>query len=159
MRIKPVKQKNGIACGPTSIFMVVRSFPASENKISLRKIEKESDYKRTQGMDDIGVTNTFNKLGYSAEIVKNCSWEKLLRLNLDQNARVIVSWMKDGYKGHLSVLSKIDNNYIYLADPDIGKIIKIEKIKFMRLWMEYDGHWWPRTNQDINLRTIIKITK
>lgn len=155
MRIKPIKQKNSTACGPTCIFMVINSFG---DKNTLRDIEKLSNYKKTDGMDDAGIAKVFDMLGYRAEVRKNTSWGDLISLR-KSGFQIIVSWMKDGYKGHVSVLSKITDKHIFLADPDVGKIIKIEKIRFMRLWLEYDGHWWPNKVTDINLRTLIKIKK
>ncbi len=155
MKIIAKKQPNSIACGPTSIFMVTRFFGDS---ITFKHIEQLSEYKKHDGMTDKQICALFNRIGYIAEHTVNTKWQDIKQF-LDSGFAIIVSWMKDGYKGHVSVVQKISDTHIYLADPDVGKIIKIEKIKFMRLWMEYDDLWWPEKVSDINLRSIIKIRK
>ena len=71
--------------------------------------------------------------------------------------------MLDGYIGHLSVLEKVDAKHIYLADPLQGKILKIEKIKFLRFWLDYEARgtdkWYPEKNSDIQLRWMVVVKK
>lgn len=153
MKVKLRKQPNNVACGPTCIFAAAKYLGG---KTTFKEIEKVTDYKREGGMTDIGIINACKKLGYKAERHLNCTWEDLSKFNT-KNSVCIVSWMKEGYKGHVSVLDHADKKYVYLMDPDVGKIIRIAKIPFMRLWMEYDGHWWPRTSKDIHLRSLILV--
>lgn len=56
---------------------------------------------------------------------------------------------------------KRQNSHIALADPDGDKYSRIEKIKFMRLWMDYDEvrGWYPIKNTDIQLRWMCIVLK
>ena len=65
----------------------------------------------------------------------------------------------DGYKGHVSVVDRVTKDHIFLIDSEKGNIIKMKKVQFMRLWMEYDGLWWPKTSKDIHLRPLIIINR
>lgn len=155
MKIEPIKQPNSIACGPTCIFMTTQYFG---DKVSFKEIEKISKYKKEDGMTDEAVVTVCTKLGYKAKRMLNCSWKDLVAYNT-KDAVLIVSWMVDGYKGHVSVVEKVTKTHIFIADPIVGKVIKINKIQFMRLWMEYDGLWWPNVSSDIHLRPLIVVKK
>ena len=67
--------------------------------------------------------------------------------------------MKFGYIGHFSVVEKVSKDSIILADPHDGKDVKMKKIVFMRLWMDYDDLWYPSKNTDIQLRWMCVVTK
>jgi len=43
-----------------------------------------------------------------------------------KNNVIILSWMLDGYIGHVGVLEKITKNHIYIADPHTGTTKKIQ---------------------------------
>lgn len=64
-----------------------------------------------------------------------------------------------GYKGHFSVVENMSKDFIELADPDSGKINKMKKNMFMRLWMDYDNMWYPIKNTDIQLRWMCVVSK
>jgi ABC-type bacteriocin/lantibiotic exporter with double-glycine peptidase domain len=155
MNIKPIKQHNSIACGPTCIYLAIRYFG---DKTTFKQIEKLTDYKKKKGVTDEDIVKVCNKLGYKTERLLNSSWRDLTAHN-KKSAVLVVSWMFDGYKGHVSIVDKVTKNYIFLIDSEKGKIIKMGKVQFMRLWMEYDGLWWPKTSNDIHLRPLIIIKK
>lgn len=155
MKIKPIKQKNSIACGPTCIYLCDRYLGGSN---TFERIERMSQYKKKGGMDDVDIVNCLLKMGYKVKRFLNSDWQDLKKYN-KKDSIVIVSWMVDGYKGHVSILDKVDDKSVWLIDSDKGKVIKIEKIKFMRLWMEYDGYDWPKKSSDINLRSMIVVSR
>jgi ferredoxin-fold anticodon binding domain-containing protein len=64
-----------------------------------------------------------------------------------------------GYIGHVSVLEKVTNNYIFLADSEEGKITKLPRTIFLRLWFDYDEMWYPKKNTDIQLRWLVSVKK
>jgi hypothetical protein len=56
----------------------------------------------------------------------------------------------------------VTKDHIFLAEPDTGKIIKLQKIIFMRLWLDYEldeESWWPGENTDIQLRWMVVVGK
>jgi predicted double-glycine peptidase len=66
--------------------------------------------------------------------------------------------MLNCYIGHFSVVDNVTDTHIYLNNPETGFIEKIEKIIFLRLWFDYDEHWYPEKNTDIQLRWMLMVT-
>jgi len=57
--------------------------------------------------------------------------------------------------GHYSVVCGIDATYIYLQDPEIGKIRKIEKNDFKRVWFDFSGEFI--NNENLVVRQLIAV--
>lgn len=154
MSITPIKQNDDIACGPTSIKMVVDYLKLP---YSLEEIEKLSQYKKKDGLSNIDLVKTLEKLNVQVVYKANAKWGDLLRASRAGKA-IIVSWMMSGYIGHFSVVDRVEKDFIYLADPHEGAIVKMDKIIFMRLWMDYDDMWYPMKNTDIQLRWMAVVS-
>jgi ABC-type bacteriocin/lantibiotic exporter with double-glycine peptidase domain len=146
MKIHPAKQKDDSACGPACIKMTVDYF---ELPFSLKKIEDVSQYKKKDGLSNKDTVNTLRRLDLQVKEVSNADWATLIKYNTPKNV-IIVSWMLKGYIGHFSVVDKITKSAIYLADPEAGKIVKLPKLVFMRLWFDYDEMWYPKKIQTYN---------
>jgi len=129
MKIKPIKQRDTSACAPTSIEMVLNYFDVSH---TVKAVTKVTDYKKEDGMYNLQIVDALKKFGLNTKTKKNVSWEELEKLNTSDSA-IIVSWMLEGYIEHVSVVEKVTDTHIFLAEPTTGKIMKIEKIKFLRL--------------------------
>ena len=125
---------------------------------SFEQIAKVSQYKKKRGLTNKDLVGTLDKLDMSVHAKANTKWADLIRSNTSDNL-IIVSWMKYGYIGHFSVVEKVDRDSIELADPEDGKIVKMEKVIFMRLWMDYDDMWYPSKNTDIQLRWMCVVSK
>lgn len=108
------------------------------------------------------IVETLQSYGLKTKVSKNTTWEKLLEQNTPDSI-IIVSWMLDGYIGHVSVVDKVDQKHIYLAEPTTGTILKIEKLKFLRLWLDYEAKdevpMYPESRSDIQLRWMVAVTK
>jgi len=85
---------------------------------------------------------------------------------LDKKAPVIVNWFTRGRKdyadsevadGHYSVVAGIDEQFIYLQDPEIGKMRKIKRHDFMRVWFDFKGDYIKP--KELIIRQIIAIHK
>ncbi|MEO8637826.1 MAG: cysteine peptidase family C39 domain-containing protein [Candidatus Taylorbacteria bacterium] len=155
MKISPLKQRDESACGPTTIEMVLKYFNI---KHSYKEIATVSKYKEEEGFSNTDIVYTLKKFDLNVKEKINTQWSDLAFYNKKNNV-IILSWMLDGYIGHVSVLEKITKSHIYLADPHTGTTKKIQKIVFMRLWMDYDGMWYPVKNTDIQLRWMCVASK
>lgn len=155
MKIKPIKQPDESACGPTSVLMVSNYF---KDKLTFEDIAIASQYIKRDGLSDNELVETLVELGYNVRHKDTARWSDLKQANSD-NAVVIVSWMLDGYIGHFSVVEEVTDEAVTLAEPQTGKHITFEKIKFMRLWMGYDDVWYPVKNTDITLRWMCVVKK
>ncbi len=154
-KLIPLKQKHSSGCGPTSIKMVVDFFDV---KISLKDIEQKSGDWKKEGMGNQDLVNALKSFGFITKSQYNSSWENI-KTALKNGRAVIVSWMLRGYIGHFSVVQKINDTHIWLADPEAGKIVKFEKIIFLRLWFDYDDKWYPEKSSDIKLRWMVEVKK
>lgn len=160
MKIKPIKQIDDSACGPTCIKMTVDYFKLSN---SLEDINILSDYKNKDGLYNNDIVDVLNKIGLKTNIKNNATWNDLIKYNSDEKV-IIVSWMLRGYIGHVSVVDKVTKEHIYLADSEDGEIIKMDKVVFLRLWHDYEPNgipikgWSPVKNIDIQLRWMVVVT-
>jgi len=155
MKIKPIKQRDGSSCGPASIKMAVNYFNLP---ISLEKINKTSGYRKKDGLYNKDLLKTLEIIGLKTKVKSNASWADLLRYNKLGNV-IILSWMLKGYIGHFSVVDRVTSRAVYLADPESGKIIKLAKLVFLRLWFDFEPKWYPEKNTDIHLRWMAIISK
>ncbi len=159
MKIQPIKQRDTIACGPTCIEMVLKYFDIPH---TARDISRVTNYKKEGGVYNKDVVAVLQHYGLKTKVFKNASWEKLTELNTKDSV-IVVSWMLDGYIGHVSVVEKVDEKHIHLAEPTTGKILKIEKIKFLRLWLDYEAKpevpMYPETKVNIQLRWMCVVKK
>ncbi len=155
MKIKPIKQRDDSACGPTSIQMILNYFKVP---YTFKEIAKVSGYKKKGGLYNKDLVNAIEKFGLNVQEKVNSTWADLARLNKPSNV-IVVSWMMKGYIGHFSVVEKVNKDSIELADPESGKITKMKKIIFLRMWMDYEKGWYPVKNTDIQLRWMCIVSK
>ena len=105
--------------------------------------------------DDL--VTALKKLGFNVREKKNVTWGQLSKANVKKNV-IVVSWMLRGYIGHFSVVDHVTKNSIYLADPESGETIKLQRLVFMRLWFDYEDVWYPIRNSDIQLRWMAVVS-
>lgn len=158
-KITPIKQRDSSACGPTSIEMTLKYFDIPHTVADITKV---TSYKKEGGIYNKQLVSVLQHYGLKTKVLKNSSWEQLMKLNTEGSV-IILSWMLDGYIGHLSVLDKVDKDHIYLAEPTTGEILKISKIKFLRLWLDYEAKdevpIYPESKSDIQLRWMCVASK
>jgi predicted double-glycine peptidase len=117
------------------------------------------------GTDDQGIKKAAEELGFNVEIKNNSTFEDIQHW-LDKKVPVIVNWFTRGradYKdsevadGHYSVVVGLDEEFIYLQDPEIGKLRKIEKDDFMKVWFDFTGKYIEP--EELIIRQLIAIEK
>ena len=91
------------------------------------------------------------KLGFLVSARSRNTW-KDLRENYRKRTPTVIAWMLHGYIGHFSIVVETGENHVTLADPDNGKLRKLSKELFMRLWFDYDEIFFPKRAKDIHLR-------
>ncbi len=155
MKVKVLKQRDSVACGPTCIRMIVKYF---DLPFSVEKIASVSKYRKRRGLSNVQFIDTIKKLGLKLRASKVASWNDLKKYNNKDNV-IVLSWMLKGYIGHFSILDHATKTHIFLADPDVGRIVKMPKLVFLRLWFHYDELWYPTKNTDIQLRWMAVISK
>ncbi len=149
-------------CGPASLKMVFDYYGIEKSEAELAKLVAMTD---KLGIDDQEIKRVAESLGFKVEIKNESSFEDIQKW-LDEKVPVIVNWFTRGradYEdsevadGHYSVVVGLDNEFIYLQDPEIGKLRKIEKNDFMKVWFDFTGEYI--NSDELIIRQLIAISK
>jgi len=137
---------NAGMCGPASLKIVLDYYGVNKSEKELAKL---SGTTKSLGTDVEGLAKAGKQLGFKVSIKNNSSFSDIEKW-LAKGTPVIVDWFTRGRKdytdseiadGHYSVVCGIDNNYIYLQDPEIGNIRKLERDDFKRVWFDFSGEY------------------
>jgi len=152
LKIKPFQETlNAGMCGPASLKIVLDYYGIEKSEKELAKLCRHN---KNLGVDDEKIKRVAGSLGFKVKI-KNSSNFKDIENWLDKKVPVIVNWFTKGRQeysesevsdGHYSVVAGLDEKYIYLQDPEIGKIRKIKRDDFMRVWFDFKGKYIRWTN-------------
>ncbi len=163
LKIKPFQEKlNCSYCGPATLKILLNYYGIEKSE---RELANMSGWDKDLGIDDKGIRRAAESLGFKVEIKNNSSYKDIQKW-LDKGIPVIVNWFTRGRNdypesetadGHYSVVAGLDNRFIYLQDPEIGKMRKIKRYDFMRVWFDFKGDY-IRPNELI-IRQIIVIHK
>lgn len=149
-------------CGPASLKMVLGYYGIEKLE---QEIAKMCGVDEELGMDDETIKRVAEELGFRVEIKNNSTFEDIQHW-LDKKAPVIVNWFTRGradYEdsevadGHYSVVVGLDDKFIYLQDPEIGKLRKIEREDFMKVWFDFTGKYIDP--KELVIRQLIAIYK
>lgn len=133
-------------CGPASLKMVFDYYGIEKSE---EEIAKLAGTKEDLGTDEEGIKKAVEQLGFKAEIKNTSSFEDIQKY-LNKKIPVIVNWFTRGRidyddsqvpDGHYSVVVGLDDEFIYLQDPEIGKLRKIERNDFMKVWFDFKGEY------------------
>ncbi|KKT26781.1 MAG: hypothetical protein UW11_C0006G0047 [Parcubacteria group bacterium GW2011_GWA2_43_9b] len=161
--IKPFQEKLYYSyCGPATLKILFSYYGIDKTEKELAKI---SGWNKVLGIDDMGMKKAAEKLGFKVEIKNNSSYKDIQGW-LKKGIPVIVNWFTRGRNdypesetadGHYSVVAGLDDKFIYLQDPEVGKLRKIKRYDFMRVWFDFKGDY-IKPNELI-VRQIIVIHK
>ncbi len=163
LKLKPFQETlNTSMCGPASLKIVLKYYGV---EVTEKELVKLSKWNKNLGIDDKGVETAAKHFGFKVKIKNNSSLKDIEKW-LDQKVPVIVNWFTRGRKdysnsdiadGHYSVVAGLDDKFIYLQDPEIGKIRKLRRDDFMKVWFDFKGEY-IKPNELI-VRQIIAIYK
>src|SRR3989344_626626 len=162
LKVEPFQETlNAGMCGPASLKMVLDYYGIKKTEEDLAGLcETDSEL----GTNVASLRKAAEGLGFDVEI-KNESSFKDIQEWLNKDVPVIVSWLSGGRRdyddsnvpdGHYSPVVGLDGSYICLQDPEIGKIRKVARNDFLRVWFDFDGAYIKSAN-DLMLRIIIAI--
>ena len=161
--VKPFQETlDADMCGPASLKIILEYYGVNKSEDELAKL---AGHKKGLGIDDKGIKRVAEKLGFKVKIKNNSSF-KDIESWLSKGVPVIVGWFTKGRAycgdsstadGHYSVVMGLDDEFIYLQDPELGSIRKIERNSFMRVWFDFKGEYL-RPNELI-IKQIIAVYK
>ena len=148
--VKPYLQSAGL-CGPACLKMVLEYYGIKKSEAELAKLSKANPAKGTTAQNLVAAAK---KLGFIA-FYKDFSTIKEIKKYIDKKIPVIVDWFS-GDDGHYCAVAGIDNKFIYLQDPDLNKINKIDLVTFQRVWFDFEVPML-RKPEDVFIRRLIVI--
>jgi ABC-type bacteriocin/lantibiotic exporter with double-glycine peptidase domain len=146
-------------CGPASLKMVLAYYGVEKTEAELAELCGTDP---NLGTDDLSIKRAAEGLGFNVEIQNKSTFDDVKKW-LDKKVPVIVNWFTRGRTdydvsevpdGHLSVVVGLDDEYIYLQDPEIGELRKISRDDFMGVWFDFESERIESWN-DIILRQLI----
>ena len=143
--VKPFQETlNAGMCGPASLKMVLAYYGIEKTE---KELAKFCGTEAELGTNDVSLQKAAESLGMKVEIHNNASFDDIQSW-LDKKVPVIVDWFSRGRSdypdsavadGHYSVVVGLDDENIYLQDPEIGSLRTIKKDDFMKVWFDFTG--------------------
>ena len=163
LSVKPFQETlGGGYCGPASLKMVLEYFGES---LSEKEIAKHCRRDSELGTSDADIVRAASLYGFNAVVKNNASFADIKQW-LKREVPVIVNWFTRGRSdyddsevpdGHYSVVVGLDGRNIYLQDPEIGKLRKIRRDDFLRVWFDFEGRYIRP--DELIVRQIIAINR
>ncbi|MDP1884267.1 MAG: cysteine peptidase family C39 domain-containing protein [Candidatus Moranbacteria bacterium] len=150
--VKPYRQKPGF-CGPASLKMVLDFYGVEKSEEELGEITKCNPDK---GITGFAIVKAAKKLGFAASL-KDSARLKDIKKFLTKGIPVIVEWFSED-DGHFSVVVEMDQKYIYLQDPELAGVRKMDLETFERVWFSFDTKI-IRKEKDLVLRRMVVVEK
>jgi predicted double-glycine peptidase len=162
--VKPFQETlNGGYCGPASLKILLSYYGVDKDEQELYKICKTTP---DLGTYDKSLKEAAESIGFKVEIQNNSSFDDI-QMWLEKGVPVIVDWFTRGRTnytdsdvadGHYSVVMGLDDENIYLQDPETGGMRTIEGDDFMRVWFDFTGNIINSWDEMI-IRQLIAIYK
>ena len=159
--VKPFQETlHASMCGPASLKIVMDYYGVDKSESELAKLCGTND---ELGTDEKGLVKAAELFGFKT-FVKNESDFNDVEQWLKKGVPVIVDWFTRGRKdyddcevsdGHYSVVIGLNDDYIYLQDPEIGGVRKIERDDFMKVWFDFTGEYIK--TDELIIRQLIAI--
>jgi len=149
-------------CGPATLKMIFDYYGIEKSEQEIAKLCGTTE---DLGTDDKGIKKVAESLGFNVEIKNNSTFEDIQKW-LDKKVPVIVNWFTRGRAdyddsevadGHYSVVAGLDDEFIYIQDPEIGKLRKVEREDFMKVWFDFIGKYIDPN--ELIIRQLIAIYK
>ena len=149
-------------CGPASLKIVLDYYGVNKSEQELARL---TGLVPGLGIDDKSIIKAAESLGFKVQIKNESNFDDIEEW-LKKGVPVIVNWFTRGRcdyndskvaDGHYSVVFGLDDEHIYLQDPETGGERKIKREDFMKVWFDFAGHY-IKPNELIT-RQIIAIYK
>lgn len=148
-------------CGPASLKIVLDYFGVDKSESELAELMGKTDW----GVDEKSIVTAAQSLGFKTA-VKNESDFGDIQGWLDKKVPVIVDWFTRGRAdypdsaiadGHYSVVAGLDDEHIYLQDPELGGLRTLKKEDFKKVWFDFSGEFIQP--EQLIIRQLIAIYK
>lgn len=140
-------------CGPASLKIALHHFGID---LTEKKIIRMSKAKHSVGIELEGLLKVAKKFGLKGFVKHNADLSDI-RKNFRKKRVIITEWFYED-DGHITVVSNIDRENIYLQDPDIGHIRAKRLDIFRKIWFSFPTVYM-KTKEDLILRPMLVLYK
>lgn len=143
--VKPFQETLHVGmCGPASLKIVLDYYGVDKSEAELAQL---MNWDPNFGASNENIAKAASSLGFTVEIKNESSFADIEGW-LTRGVPVIVDWITRGRQdyddsevaeGHSSVVIGLDDDYIYLQDPEIGGERKITRNNFLKVWFDFLG--------------------
>jgi len=146
-------------CGPASLKIVLDYYGLGKSEQELAHLMGKTD----EGTDEYGFRKAAESLGLNIDVKNEADLSDIQRW-LENDVPVLVNWFTRGRvdysdsdiaDGHYSVVAGLDEEHIYLQDPEIGDLRTLKKDDFIRVWFDFSGKYINR--KELIVRQLIAI--
>lgn len=162
--VKPFQETlHGGFCGPAVIKMVLDYYGIERTESEIAFMANKDD---DLGISDQDIKRVLESFDLKVEVKNFASFEDIQDA-LDKDAPIIVDWMTRGRAdydeddladGHYSVVVGLDEENIYLQDPEVGRLRKFLKKDFIRVWFDFTSDHLEKW-EDLVIRQMIGVYK
>ena len=163
LNVKPFQETlHANMCDPASLKILLSYYGIDKSEQVLAQL---ANVVHDVGIDDKSIARVAESLGFKVQIKNESSFSDIEEW-LKRGVPVIVDWFTHGRSdysdsevadSHYSVVIGLDDEYIYLQDPEIGAVRKIKREDFMRVWFDFLGELIK--SEELIIRQIIAIYK
>lgn len=164
LNVKPFQETlNGSFCGPASLKIVTDYYGFNQTEAELAFLSGKDDILGTNGQS---LKKVAEGLGLKVEIKDKAEFGDI-ETWLEKGVPLILDWFTKGRRddpedgvadGHYSVAIGLDDDFIYLQDPEVGRVRKINREDFYRVWFDFSSNNIEKW-EDLIVRQIIAIYK
>ena len=151
LKVKPFRQETGY-CGPASLKMVFNYYGVTKSEKELVRL---TDCTLDRGVEAHRLLQAARDLGFDGFIKDFTEFEEVRKQVKERQTPVIVDWFSED-DGHYSVVVDIDEENIYLLDPEIGYVRAMRLKKFYRVWFDFPGDFL-KSSDDLTIRRMMVI--
>ncbi len=140
-------------CGPASLKIVLAYYGIKKSEKELVKL---TGCTIAKGVEAGGLVKAAKKLRLKAFYKDYCEIKTIKKYVINRKIPVIVDWFS-GDDGHYSVVVDINKKNIFLQDPEIGGIKKLDLETFKRVWFDFPGN--QISSKGLIVRRIIVVER
>lgn len=153
LAVRGINQRSGF-CGPAALVVVLDYFGV---RVTMKKLARETGCTEEKGVEGAGLVRAAKRYGMDGWVKDKAEMADLREWVKRRQVPVIVDWFSVD-DGHYSVVVDVGRKYVYLMDPEIGKVRKLPLSTFYRVWFDFPGHFM-KSNNDLILRRMVVVFK
>lgn len=144
LKITPFKQTDDSRCGPACIKMVLNYYGID---VTEDEAAEACGWTYELGCTNKQTMDAIRSFGLDCALYYDCDFDALETFLYD-GYPAIVDWFSPGISadvmdgrmniGHYSIVGGLDEDAIYLIDPELGGVRTILRDEFMRVWFDWE---------------------